>query len=317
MSHDPRAYIGKELRRKLADTRVGELLPAYPKLISARTNETLATVFNRLIDNRIFAVPLWDILAGYVGFVGVFDFLAYIIEILGFAITSEWHTSEKFHTTTVADMVARRYIGRWVTISEHASLQTAVNLLHDYHRIAVLDREGNLVRVLTQGRVVRWLAVRTDWTLGPIASMTVEDFALGYGYVASVLRTERTLDAFLRMYRQNYSGLAVVDEADTVIGNISVSDLKEIDYDAKMFHKLLLSAEEFINRKSESGLIPKLVYCTRTATIKDVLEMFKDYRIHRVYVVTETLRKPLGVITMTDMIGIFANDGSTQFTYVA
>jgi len=52
--------------------------------------------------------------------------------------------------------------------------------------------------------------------------------------------------------------------------------------------------------------LPKLVSATRNTTIKEVLEMYKNNDIHRVYVVTAEFHKPLGVITLTDMLSIFA-----------
>jgi len=73
-----------------------------------------------------------------------------------------------------------------------------------------------------------------------------------------------------------------------------------------MFRRLMVPAGQFINRKIEGGLVPKLVYATRSTTIKEVLEKYRDHYIHRVYVVTAGFHKPLGVITLTDIMHVFA-----------
>ena len=111
----------------------------------------------------------------------------------------------------------------------------------------------------------------------------------------------------MKMYNLNVSGVAVVDDTDTVVGNISVSDLKDIGYGANMFRRLYVSSGTFLNRKVEGGLVPKLVYANRSTTIKEVVERYRDNRIRRVYVVTAGFHKPLGVITLTDVMSTFAS----------
>jgi CBS domain-containing protein len=142
--------------------------------------------------------------------------------------------------------------------------------------------------------------------MGDIATATVEDTKLGFCDLVTINKNERALNAFMKLYSYNLSGLAVVDNTDTVIGNISVSDLKDIGYTASMFKRLNVTSGTFLNRKIEGGNLPKLVSANRNSTIKEVLEMYKNNDIHRVYVVTAEFHKPLGVITLSDMLGLFS-----------
>lgn len=82
----------------------------------------------------------------------------------------------------------------------------------------------------------------------------------------------------MKMYKLNVSGIAVVDDTDTVIGNISVSDLKDIGFGANMFRRLYVSCGTFLNRKIEGGLVPKLIYANRSTTVKEVLDRYRDNR---------------------------------------
>jgi CBS-domain-containing membrane protein len=219
--------------------------------------------------------------------------LAYVVEVLNLPLepSDDWLVSTQFTNTSCLTLVGRSIRSAWVLIGEDAPLQAAINQLQNVHRLAVVDSMGNLVSVLSQSRVTRWLANRSEWVMGDLATMTVEEFRLGYRDVVTIHQNEKTINAFMRMYNTNISGLAVTDDTDTVIGNISISDLKDIGYSASMFRRLYVSCGAFLNRKIEGGLVPKLVYANRSTTIKEVLEKYRDNRIHRVYVVTAGLHK--------------------------
>jgi CBS domain-containing protein len=236
----------------------------------------------------------------YTAFIDLFDVLSYVVEVLNLPLepSEDWIVSDSFQNTSCLTLVGRSQRSAWMLIGEDTPLQAAVNSLTEVHRLAVVDSQGNLTSVLTQSRVVHWLANRSEWVMGDIATMSVDDFRLGYGDVVTVNHNEKTINgthlderqigdcnssleidaAFLKMYKMNVSGVAVVDDSDTVIGNISVSDLKDIGYGANMFRKLYVSCGTFLNRKIEGGLVPKLVYANRSTTIKEMLDRFRDNR---------------------------------------
>lgn len=262
----------------------------------------------------------------YTAFIDLFDILAYVVEVLNLPIepSEDWIISESFQNTSCLTLVGRSARSAWMLIGEDTPLQAALNSLTEVHRLAVVDSVGNLTSILTQSRIAHWLASRSDWVLGEIASMTVDDFRLGYREVATINHNENAINgplvqvlfacclshpvsAFMKMYKLDVSGLAVVDDSDTVIGNISVSDLKEINYGANMFRRLYVSCGTFLNRKTEGYAIPKLVYANRSTTIKETLERFRDNRVRRVYIVTAGYHRPLGVVTLTDVMGVFAS----------
>jgi CBS domain-containing protein len=189
-------------------------------------------------------------------------------------------------------LVGKSLRSAWVLIGEDSSLQAAINQLQTVHRLAVVDSRGNLVGVLSQSRVAKWLAQRTDASIGDFANMSIDDFNFGYCDVQTIHQDEKAVRAFVRMYKNDLSGLAVVDDNDRVVGNISVSDLKGIQKTRGMFRNLFVSCLSFINR-NEMPKPPVLVSATRNTSMKEVLERYKDNNIHRVYVVTPGLHKVL------------------------
>lgn len=125
-----------------------------------------------------------NIKAKYTAFIDLFDILTYVVEVLNLPVESseDWVVSSQFTTTSCLTLVGRSPRSSWTLIGEEAPLQAAINALQHAHRLAVVDSVGNLVSVLSQSRVVRWLASRSEWVMGEIATMTVDDLGLGYRY---------------------------------------------------------------------------------------------------------------------------------------
>jgi len=138
--------------------------------------------------------------------------------------------------------------------------------------------------------------------------MTVEDFGLGSNRpVATIPRSSRTIDAFVTMYTENVTGLAVVDEANQVVGNMSLSDLKEMEYSAQMFRGLYIPVSEFILRKRLPYTRSSLVWVDKYDTIMEVLNKFRKHRVHRVYILDLGSKIPTGVISLTDIMYLFSS----------
>ena len=137
--------------------------------------------------------------------------------------------------------------------------------------------------------------------------------------------TDRAIEAFKIICDNQVSGIAIVDSNGKLVGNISASDLRviffilfvsffffdfflflvqqQVGYDGKLMSKLLLSVQDF------AKLIPKNTdfpgpYCVRkTATVYDVVEIIRESRTHRVYVVDDE-KHPIGVISLIDIIDL-------------
>lgn len=306
-------YISSSFKNKIeAGTKVKDITPHWTSVIMAKTNESVATVFRRLIDNGILAMPLYDdATSRYIAFVDVFDVLAYIVEVIGVPIDTneEWLMRNDFVSTPCTVLPNRSMRNPWSVIHEEASVQTAINAMSEtgLARLAVTDSQGNLVSMLTQTRLVRYLSNRIS-EMGPISKFPLRQFGLGKSPVVSIKDTEPAINAFLKIYQFNIGGVAVLDTDGRVIGNISITDLKDMGYSLDMFRKMFIPALEFINRKIEGADIPKVVWVTKDSEIQEVFHLFRTHWIHRVYLVDKNTKRPIDVVSASDLINVFNSD---------
>lgn len=204
------------------------------------------------------------------------------------------------------------------------------------HRIALFDGHGNITHIISQMDICRYLLHHAG-RLGPeTTSKSIEELGLltGKPPVFTVSPHEPTLMAYSKMSDAGVSGAPVVTETGEAIANLSVSDIRALT--SEHFGALALPVAEFLalehhtsyigysvkssvhahqpffargGGKESSGRTDIQVFaCDRRATLLDVLRMFVDNHIHRVYIVQEK-KSPLkvdAVLTMTDMLQYFA-----------
>jgi CBS domain-containing protein len=178
---------------------------------------------------------------------------------------------------------------------------------HHANRIGLVEPNGTFSSILTQHRVIKWLAGMEQTDMGArLGSASVGQLGIGFRTVLTVKRDQPVFAAFLAMYNQRVSGVAVTDENNTFLGNISISDLKDIGHVGQNYDKLFMTVGNFLTSKSEGLGVPNVVYATRNASLKEVLGKFKSYFVHRVYIVEKVTHKLEGVITPSDILQLFA-----------
>jgi CBS domain-containing protein len=164
------------------------------------------------------------------------------------------------------------------------------------HRIPVVDGAGHLEFIMTQSAIMTFISKNLG--LFPGADKTVGELNLGYkAQVVAARRTQTAGSAFVSMLTHKVSGLAVVDDNNKLVGNISATDLKSIGYDGKLFLKLFLTVGEFTGNKPA-------FFVTPAHTVSDVVALFAEKRVHRLYV-CQGDREILGVISLVDLLKVF------------
>eukprot|EP00029_Vermamoeba_vermiformis_P005119 TRINITY_DN1689_c0_g1_i1.p1 TRINITY_DN1689_c0_g1~~TRINITY_DN1689_c0_g1_i1.p1 ORF type:complete len:339 (-),score=98.96 TRINITY_DN1689_c0_g1_i1:97-1113(-) len=297
------------LKEALQTKPVSAIFPANYKLISADAHETVGSVFNKLADNKILSVPIYDPKSKkFYAFVDLIDIVTNTLE-----LQQEYPLREKagiedeeFGNEPCLDLVNKSQRNFYHTIEDSATLQKAVNELcaTKAHRLAVLNKYGEFVSVLTQSKIIQYLAKLVDDL--HLGKKKVKDLGLGKTPVISVnLNKSRALDAFKTIQMSNISGVAIVDDDGAIVDNLSVSDLKLLDYNKKMFDALLEPLEKFLKRKS-TEITAKPVVVTQDNTLRDVLNILTQTQVHRLYVVDDQ-KKPLGIITLSDLMETFAD----------
>jgi len=301
--------MSSQLKKRLTETtHIRDVAPRWSNIYIAKTSETISSVFKTLIDNSILSVPLLDVnTQKYVAFIDIFDILAYVVEVLNLPIESSdtWIMSSQFQNTSCIVLPNRSQRNPWQIISEDAPLQSAINMISQSggHRLAVIDSFGRFSSVITQSRIVRFLAFR-NMELGELGDVTIDGLSIVSKDLVTINGTEKLVDAFLKIYTHDISAVGVVDTNGKIIGNVSVTDFKDIGFSAGMFKKLFITIDKFLDRKIEGQNIPKLVWAYKTTHLNDVLYKLRSNRVHRVYILDEN-DEPYGVITLTDILNLF------------
>jgi len=243
------------------------------------------------------------------------DIVSYLVDVYQFQTTEttdprleELVLQDRFKNTPVSSLGLRAWRNPWYTISQDATVQDALDMFSRTRadQIAVFDNNGNFVNILTQYMLVHWLAQRPSDEIGQLDSKSVQTFRLGYQRVVRVHKNRPVLHAFIRMDDVGVSGVAVTDDGNKVIGNISTTDLKDIGGRAENFRKLYMDCGTFLSQKEYGKEIPQLLCVHRDQSIRELLDMFIRYNIHRVYVVERDDFRPVGVISDGDIINLFA-----------
>jgi len=216
-------------------------------------------------------------------------------------------STERFKNETVKDVLNVSHKDEWVTMNEEESIFDAITSFFANHlrESAIVNKQGEFVSILTQFRLIQWLAKQPIDEMGNFANMAIDQFKFGYKKVCSMHQSRRAIDVFLAMNRFSISSVAIVNSDNKVIGTISVSDLKDISESAQNFITLWTDATTFINSRDYGATKPRLVYVTPENTVKDVLGYLNNYGIHRVYVLEKNSRFPMGVISCTDVLEFF------------
>ena len=129
--------------------------------------------------------------------------------------------------------------------------------------------------------------------------------------IYSVEEGRTALEAFRTLALPGVHAIGIIGVGSTGQGrllyNLSASDLRGITPDT--VHLLREPVEVYLERLRESDPTSRprnLVTCTPDATLIEVMELVLRSRVHRVWV-TDQQQRPLGLITLTDILSKFAS----------
>lgn len=263
---------------------------------------------NKLLEHSITSLPVLDKEKNeYVGFFDLFDVFKFLVnEVLSTKKNiTEDEVVEIFSKHNLRSVINKLQMDlKFHVIRPDAPIQDAINMMATgIYRLAVYSEIG-LESVLSQSRLVRWLTNRPEKELGSLTSQRVMTLPIGSESVIKINQNTSLIDALMTIKNKNISGVAVVDEKDTIVGNVSMSDIKSIGSRGEFIKVLNIPCKEFIMSKIEGHPIPRIVSVKESATLNEVLEMVKHTHVHRVYILSDnnTIKR---VITLTDILKLF------------
>jgi len=171
------------------------------------------------------------------------------------------------------------------------------------HRVPVIDEDHQLVNVISQSQLMRYLHAHLK-DMGSIRDKPVSEIVHQHNKVICINEDELAYVAFDKMIDEKVSGLAVLDQNGKIHDNISLRDLKAIQSDGRMFWRLNQTCKNFLQkiRKEHSKEHPsRIVTVTPKDKLETVINLCVEHGIHRIYIVDEQ-KKPIGVIALKDIL---------------
>jgi len=105
------------------------------------------------------------------------------------------------------------------------------------------------------------------------------------------------------MLKKQVGGVAVVNSSGEIIGAFSLTDLKIISRDNKLFEKLYKNTSDFLTVLDQT--YSERPYLVKTVTMKDSLEdvinKLHIWKLHRIFVVDKD-KKPVGVVGLKEIL---------------
>jgi len=192
-----------------------------------------------------------------------------------------------------------------IFLNFNCSLLEAAKILQECHRAVVVDESNRIYNIITQTDIVAFLLSRHNFMERQVRSM-VDDGLIPSDVVGSLDENVNVMGAMRYMRDCGVSGIAVTNSKGQVITNFSATDVLSVLPDK--FHLLALSVKEFLFQVY--GYLRTPVVCKISESADVVMLKMDFYKVHRVYIVDKDM-KPIGFVSMTDVIRYLANGNVT------
>jgi CBS domain-containing protein len=312
-------FLVKLMKIKAEDFTVDKPKKDMPIFICYRSDKVV-DVWKGLVKHDFLSCPviLHDE-SKYYGFVDLVDIVKYIIQHFGDQVLGQerdfWdlvQEEKRFATKVVSDIMTWPLSNRnpYHPVRQGYSALAVLETLareSGLHRVPVIDSKRAIYNLVTQSQVAEFLAQNIDL----LGNMKDKPVALCQNFtkeVVSVTEGSDAIDAFNLMVEKNVTGVAVIDALGAMKGALSMRDMKLISYDARLFWRLKQPVKAFIEKLNiewaERHKRPRqVIFATKQHTIKEVIGMIHEHRVHRVFVVDgEKTMKPIGVASLKDIL---------------
>lgn len=192
-------------------------------------------------------------------------------------------------------------------------LSAAIELLsqdNGVHRLNVVDGDGRVRGILSQSDIVKFLLSKK--ALFPdLMEKSLNDLKVGCGPVVSVLAENSVLDALEKMSANFISSVAVIESDGTLIGSISMADIRFVFQHGK-YHRLWMTCSNFLSlalnqlglEHSGNDRFP-FFDAHLGSTLAAVLQKIVATKVHRIWVTNPENQHLIGLVSLTDVIGLF------------
>jgi CBS domain-containing protein len=296
----------------LEKTRAKDLVKGQ-KIITAQLDDPISKAFKILIDHKISALPIKD--GKNYEWIGIIDILHFATENTDPDVLAEGFKNAELqkllNEATCEEIANHSQMNDFYSLPQDTHLKDVIDLVvgvrqifrQNTQRFGVRDKSGSLVGVLSRSSIVHFLAKNLD-KFSHFVNKSLTDLKFGFRDVVSVPMTSSAAEAFEIITKQELNGVAVVDEQGVLHGNLSVSDLKLIGYNFEILSNVLKPLSELLPHAKSFA---EVLTISPSTTVAQLVQKFESTHVHRLYTVDEN-RKPIGVITLYDVIRLFRDN---------
>lgn len=298
--------------------------PLFPtngnQLVTLSKEDTVSQALKTLSDARISSAPVLDEEGRAVYILTVADIVNHILrfvseeELKTGKITGILQNREQLAQHKLRDISRdMAELDKPFSIFGKEPLFKVAQLMtqHNAHRILTIDEQDKPRTLISQSHLVRLLSNITD---DKKLHQSVEELQLGTEGVISIHRNKTALEAFKLMAEKKVTGLAVVTNEGSLVGNISMSDIKAIGHNLESVDYLTSPISHFLEKVRQMdepvGNKPQVIKCHVTSSLYSVLSLLGVYRVHRVLVVDDN-DKPIRVIATVDLLKLLCEQYQT------
>jgi CBS-domain-containing membrane protein len=284
--------------------RAGQLIAegcSPASVLAFASTDSPMVALERLSSAGNLSAPVMDDSSTCLGLVDKFDIICFALsrldpeEGLLFQLQSLASRAGALSTSKVCDIMNASGKNLYLPVSREATLSEIVRTLSgSTPRVPVLDAGGAIVGMISQSAVAKFLVSHPEMCAEDSAA-TLGDTVLRikaraqHKSVLSVRSSSDALGALRVMRAHRVAGLAVVDDAGTLVGAMSVTDLKNVRLLKNLLDPVL-------------SVAPRTpVTCVASDTLLDVARKFATNRAHRMFMV-DADRRPVAVISLTDLM---------------
>lgn len=323
------------------------------KLVFVDAEASVEKAFDILDENHFTSLPIKSRAGGATDSTDytvthTFDYAdlnAYLLLVLGHIdpIQESTEVKENVQKAREGEPVPVKFVTQlgikdpFVVVSADSTLSVAVEILgNGVHRIAVNDPQNpkEIVGIISQRRLIRyiWENGRKFKSLENLFQTPLSNLNVGSKSVISVNGESLVIDALLLMHNEGVSSLAVVDNANNLLGNISIVDVrlltkvsqsKYLRHTCKQFLNVILSKRGVADGQDSYPVF----HVTRQSTFGRTIAKLVATKAHRLWIVEAPKADPnptspayqpisgqlVGVISLTDILYILARHAGKDY----
>jgi len=276
-------------------------------VVSVPMDETVGQVLQILsAHNIISAVVVAEDKKKVVGIVEMLDLVS-----LAVGVAQQDSDTNSFQKLE-GHLFSEQKVGQLIKNKQYAKYSPSTplnNVIQEFcsgsRRAVVLDNNGELINLIAQSDIIHWLVKQND-KFDALFEITMRQADTLHPLIKKVHRVYNYCDtvvtALQLMKKYKVSGLAIVDEGEKLVGNISSTDLRVISESSK-FKLLGLTVKEFMNIVNNNR---EPHACYLSSTIRTVLFHMASEQVRRMFLVDENFHLQ-GIITFTDIMNLIVH----------